>query len=68
MFAVMDGFSLAILIISLIAALLIGRLLRAWCGLTQMEMIGRRRAVILVGVLIATAIAAVLRLQIIADL
>jgi hypothetical protein len=32
MFAVMDAFSLAILIISLIAALLIGRLLRAWCG------------------------------------
>jgi hypothetical protein len=33
-----------------------------------MEMIGRRLAVILVGLLIATAIAAVLRLQIIADL
>jgi hypothetical protein len=32
MFAVMDGFSLAILIISLIAAFLIGRMLRALWG------------------------------------
>jgi hypothetical protein len=32
MFAVMDGFSLAILIISLIAAFLIGRMLRARWG------------------------------------
>jgi hypothetical protein len=31
MFAVMDGFSIAALIISLIAAFLIGRMLRAWC-------------------------------------
>jgi hypothetical protein len=34
----------------------------------QMEMIGRRLAVILVGLLIATAIAVILRLQVIADL
>jgi hypothetical protein len=33
-----------------------------------MEMIGRRLAVLLVGLLIATAIAVVLRLQAIADL
>jgi hypothetical protein len=32
MFAVMDGFSVAVLIISLIAAFLIGRMLRAMMG------------------------------------
>jgi hypothetical protein len=41
---------------------------RAVGALTQMEMIGRRLAVVLVGLLIATAIAVVLRFQIIADL
>jgi hypothetical protein len=41
---------------------------RAMGALTQMETIGRRLAVILVGLLIATAIAVILRLQVIADL
>jgi hypothetical protein len=41
---------------------------RAMRALTQMEIIGRRLAVLLVGLLIAMAIAVVLRLQVIAIL